>query len=77
MKCGDGESSTIQGRAKSVHVFLDGQRVEKCAYLSCDTSMTISGVCVADNAMRPFVFADIQTTGLDLPLFPTVPHGSL
>lgn len=62
VKCRDGKSSTIQGRAKSVHVFLDGQRMRKCAYLSRHTSVKIGGVRVADNAKRPFVFADIQTT---------------
>lgn len=62
VKCNDGKSSTIRGRAKSVHVFLDGQRMRKCAYLSRNTSVKIGGVHVADNAMRPFVFAAIQTT---------------
>lgn len=51
-----------------MHVFLDGQRVERRAYRSSNTSVTIRGVRIADDAMRPFEFADIQTTGLDTPV---------
>ena len=63
MKYRDGKSSAIKGRGKSVHVYTDGHRMRKVAVLPHETHGKVPGVRISDTAMRPFVFADIQTTG--------------
>ena len=41
--------------------------MRKVACLPDDTRGIVSGVHIADNLSRPFVFAQIQTTGLRIP----------
>ena len=59
--------SPFKDRAKAVHVDIDGHRMKKRASLPHDTKREITGVRTSDNTSRPFIFADIQTTGVDEP----------
>ena len=63
VKYGDEQSSTIKGKTKSVHVFIDGHKMTKRATLPHHTQRTISGVYTTGSARRPFVFTEIRTTG--------------
>ena len=67
-----GESSVIKDRAKSVHVYVDGRRMQKMFSVPNEIRGSIRGVQTSDNAIRPFMFADIRTTGMDYPPFPIV-----
>jgi len=61
-------SSVIKdSRAKSVHVYADGRRMVNYALLPHDTRGKAVGVSTSDNTVRPFKFADVQTTGVDRP----------
>lgn len=46
--------------------------MRKVVLLPHETSGSVSGVRTSDNTERPFVFADIQTTGVDYSPFPTI-----
>ena len=67
-----GKSSVSQDRAKSVHLYVDGYRMRKCASLPDETGGEVDGVRTSNNTRRPFVFSDIRTTGTDHPPFPNV-----
>ena len=67
MKYRDGKSSAIKGRGKSVHVYTDGHRMRKLAVFPQSTNGRVRGVRVSENIIRPFVFADIRTTGAGHP----------
>jgi hypothetical protein len=73
VKYRDGKSSAIKGRGKSVHVYTDGHRMRKVAVLPHETHGKVPGVRISETAMRPFVFADIQTTGADFFPVSTIP----
>lgn len=57
------ESSDFKDRAKSVNVHVDGRKMTKRVSLPPQTHGAMNGVRTSDNTMRPFTFADIQTTG--------------
>ena len=59
--------SSLEDKAKSVHVFIDGRRVRKYVSLPHESRGRIAGVPTSENTRRPFIFADIQTTGMDYP----------
>ena len=61
------ESSTNKDKAKSVHVFLDGQRTTTRVTLPNQAQRTTDGVYTTGGAKRPFVFTEIKNTGLDSP----------
>lgn len=63
MKYRDWEDSVIKGVAKSIHVDVDGRRMCKHPSLPHHTHGTIRGVYVAEDRQRPFLFAEVQTTG--------------
>lgn len=71
MKDGDVDASATKGSAKSVHVFIDGQRLTTRVVLPHQTQRAISGAYTAGNARRPFVFTEIRTAGL---VYPPVPN---
>jgi len=60
VKYRDGKSSTIKGRAKSVHVYTDGRKMRQYVSLPHETHGKDAGVAVSKNTIRPFVFADIR-----------------
>ena len=59
--------SVTKDRAKSVHVYADGRIMVKYASLPHDTHGKFIGVPISDNTVRPFKFADVQTTGAEYP----------
>jgi len=67
VKFGDGESSVIKNRGKSVHVYTDGHRMGKRPLLPYETRGKVAGVRISQGTERPFIFADIRTTGTDYP----------
>ena len=50
----------LGGTVKSVHVYIDGHKMKQRASLPDHTRGMISGVSVADKAMRPFMFTEIR-----------------
>ena len=72
MKYRDWEDSVIKGVAKSIHVDVDGRRMCKHPSLPHHTHGTIRGVYVAEDRQRPFLFAEVQTTGQGHPPFFTI-----
>jgi len=66
----DGKSSVIKGKAKVVDVYVDGHDMGGSVSLPRDTHGEVTGVSISKNEVRPFVFADIRTTGADYPLVP-------
>ena len=60
-------SSVIKDMAKSVHVYVDGYKMRKYASPPHDARGKVSGVPTSDTTIRPFKFADIQTTGANDP----------
>jgi hypothetical protein len=62
------KSPVISDRAKSVHCYVDGHRMEECMLLPHKTGGKVTGMQTSDNTVRPFKFADIQTTGVEYPL---------
>ena len=71
VKYGDVDSSATKSRAKSVHVFIDGQRLSTRVTLPHYTERTIGGPYTGGSARRPFVFTEIQTAG---PVYSPVPN---
>jgi hypothetical protein len=65
---GDERSSAFRGKAKSVHVYIDGHKMKQGASLPNHTRGVISGVYVEEKARRPFIFTEILKTGLGCPL---------
>lgn len=65
-------TSAIKGQPKVVDVFMDGHMLEGVAFLPSSTGGTIDGVCARNNTRRPFMFAEIQTTGTGLSSSPSV-----
>lgn len=72
MKYEVGESSAIKGKAKALDVYVDGRKMRKLIMLPRETHYTVDGVRTSDNVMRRFMFADIRTTGVNHPPFPTI-----
>jgi hypothetical protein len=75
VKYEDGEDSGIKGVAKSVHVYVDGCIMSRYPSLPHHTNGAIRGVYVAKDKKRPFLFAEIQTTGQGHP--PVLDHSAL
>ena len=73
MKYSDGTRSTLKGRAKMVMVFVDGRELTASPSLPHRTDGEVVGVPISNDAYRPLVFAEIQTTGLGFPLAPRSP----
>lgn len=46
-----------------VTLFVDGREVAACSFLPDDTEGEVDGVVIANDAYRPFVFAEVKTTG--------------
>ena len=70
MKYRDERSSALRGKVKSVHVYIDGHKMKQSASLPNHTRGMISGVSVADEVIRPFMFTEIRKTGLSCPPVP-------
>ena len=60
----------MKDRGKSVHVYTDGHKMRKRALFPHHKHGEVSGVKISENAERPFVFADIRTTGASCPPAP-------
>ena len=65
MKWKIGKSSVIKDRAKSVHFHIDGHRMRKVVSFPQGTGGKVTGIPTSVNTLRPFKFADVQTTGVD------------
>ena len=67
-----GGSSVIKHKAKMVDLLMDGCIMEKAVSFPDDKERIVKGMVTSDNTRRPFIFADIQTTGADYTPFPTI-----